>query len=71
MGDLVMFPMTYASFEKGEHSVSIVWANSSGRMVNVVSDTDIDYEPQDFTIIISRLLREGWIQVGRGEVNEE
>ena len=69
MGELKMFPMTYVSLSKGERTCSVVYANSSGRIVNVIGLPD-SWLHGDGTLGVTRLRSAGWEEEGRGEVEE-
>ena len=67
MGELIMYPMRYASFEKGERTCSIVWAKSSMRILQVM-ELPSSWEGGDATVAITRLTSAGWEETGRGKV---
>ena len=70
MGELVMFPMTYVSLSKGERTAGIIYANSSGRVVNVI-DLPLSWIGQDGTLAVTRLVSAGWKEDRRGKVQAQ
>jgi hypothetical protein len=70
MGELVMFPMTYVSLEKGKRTCSVAFANSSKRILWVVDLPD-SWVHMDATLGVTRLRSAGWEEVGRGKVKED
>jgi hypothetical protein len=70
MGDLVPFPMTYCSLDKGERSVSLVWAESSKRVLYVKGDLPPSWIQTDATLAVTRLISAGWTEVARGKVED-
>jgi len=69
MGELVMFPMTYVSLSKGERTCFIIYADSSGRVVNV-EGLPLSWMNSDATLAITRLISAGWKETGRGKLRE-
>ena len=65
-----MFPMTFCSLEKGEHSASLVWADSSLRVLYVAGDLPISWQGVDATQAVTRLLSAGWKEEVRGKVED-
>ena len=68
MSTLIMYPMTFCSLEKGERSVSLVWANSSKLILYVEGDLPESWVRTDATLAITRLISAGWVETARGEV---
>ena len=68
MGEMVLFPMSYASLEKGERAVSLVWADSSKRIMYVEGDLPESWLHTDATLAITRLRSAGWAELKRGRV---
>jgi hypothetical protein len=68
--NIIMYPMTYCSLKKGERTVSLVWANSSGLILYVEGDLPETWVRTDATLAITRLLSAGWVETGRGKVEE-
>lgn len=64
-----MFPMEYVSLKKEERTCSIVFANSSKRILNVVDLPD-SWLNTDATLGLTRLISAGWKEVSRGKVKE-
>jgi hypothetical protein len=71
MGELVVYPMTYVSLEKGERSVSLVYANSSKRILYVEGDLPETWVNTDATLAQTRLKSAGWEEVARGKVEND
>lgn len=69
MGELVMFPMEYVSFEKEERTCTIIKAKSSDRVVSVI-DLPPSWVTTDGTLATTRLISAGWKETGRGKVQE-
>jgi hypothetical protein len=69
MGDLVMFPMTYVSLAKGERTAGVIYANSSGKVVNVI-DLPLSWLGTDGTLAVTRLISAGWKETRRGKVKQ-
>lgn len=70
MGKIVMFPMTYATLEKEERSVSLVWANNGKLIINLTGDIPTTWLGTDATLAITRLLSAGWVETSRGKVEK-
>ena len=71
MNELIMFPMTYATLTKGERSASLVWADSSKRILSAAGDLPPTWVGTDATLAITRLISAGWVEASRGKVEEE
>ena len=71
MAELIMFPMTYASLEKEGRSVSLIWANSSKRIISITGDGPLSWLNTDATLAITRLISAGWVEDSRGKVEDE
>ena len=71
MGELIMYPMTYAFLEKGEREVSLVWADSSKIVLYVTGDLPETWVGTDATLALTRLVSAGWEEVSRGKVKAD
>lgn len=67
MGEVKLFPMTYVSLEKEGRTASLVYADSSGLMVNVI-DLPLTWVHSDAVLGVTRLISAGWVETGRGKV---
>lgn len=65
-----MYPMSYASLEKGERRVSLVWADSSKLILHVKGDLPESWIRTDSMLAITRLRSAGWVETGRGIVRD-
>jgi len=70
MNELVIYPMTFASLEKGKRNVSLVWADSSKLILYVQGDLPETWVRTDSSLAITRLLSAGWVETSRGKVEE-
>jgi len=66
-----MFPMECVHLEKDGRTASIVYADSSKRVLGVVGDLPITFIHADATLCITRLISAGWKETSRGKVTEE
>ena len=65
-----MFPMEYVSFEKEGRTCSVIYAKSSGKVVNLI-DLPPSWLHTDSTLAITRLLSAQWVETGRGKVGKD
>ena len=63
-----MFPMMYAHLEKDGRTASLVYADSSQRIINIIGDLPQTWLNSDATLGITRLISAGWKETGRGKV---
>ena len=71
MGEVKMFPMTFVHLEKDGRTASIVYADSSKRVIGVVGDLPVTFMNQDATLCVTRLISAGWKETSRGKVTDE
>ena len=66
-----MFPMMCAHLEKDGRTASIVYADSSKRVIGVIGDLPMTFMHTDATLCITRLVSAGWKETSRGKVTDE
>jgi hypothetical protein len=67
MAEIIDWPMSFASFEKEERKITLVWANSSNRIVTSVGAPDT-WVNTDAELACTRLLSASWNRVAEGKV---
>jgi len=70
MGELVLFPMRYVSLKKEKRTCTVIYAISSGRIINLI-DLPLSWLHTDATLAVTRLISAGWKEEGRGEAKDD
>lgn len=68
MGDIIVYPMTYAHYARGERSLTLIWADSSKLIMDMMGDIPYSWMRTDAELACTRLESAGWKQTGKGQV---
>lgn len=67
MGDVIMWPMHFAIYERKDQSAFIVWAKRTNRIISVTGLPD-SWLYTDSGLARMRLIHTGWTEINTGKV---
>jgi len=66
--NIIMFPLTYVNYEAGNKEATVIFADSSNKVVGVLGDIDKSWINKSMADTAKMLHQIGFLEVGRGKV---